>query len=285
MPGTIPSNLQTHLDGDYQTLALCVKVTRQDGTVMGFTSHDKDLTISAVTYEASSALDASAFSKKMGTSVDNLEFIGLLQSDKITADDLRAGLYDGAELVAQLVNWANLSNGVYVLQSGWIGNIVLRDGTFTCEFRGLTSAYGNQVVELTSPTCRVAKFGDSRCKLTATDYQNDETVEVVTDQHNIRFSDSTVVASDYYSYGRVIWLTGDNAGLVSAVKEHTLSSGNVLVLQEAPPYTIQVGDTATLEAGCDRRMETCSAKFNNALNFRGEPYLPGNSTVMTTARG
>ena len=75
MPGTIPSNLQTHLDGDYQTLALCVKVTRQDGTVMGFTSHDKDLTISAVTYEASSALDASAFSKKMGTSVDNLEFI------------------------------------------------------------------------------------------------------------------------------------------------------------------------------------------------------------------
>lgn len=281
MPGTIPTDLQTHLDGQYQTLALCVKVTRPDSTVMGFTSHDKDLTFGGTTYEASSALDASAFSKKMGTGVDNLELIGLLQSDKITADDLRAGLYDGAQLVAQIVNWADLSDGVYVLQSGWIGNITIRDEAFTCEFRGLTAAYGNQIVELTSATCR-AKFGDVRCGLTPD--SNNETVEVVTDQHTVRFSDSTVVASGFYGHGRVVWLTGDNSGLTSIVKQHTLDSGNIIELQESPPYTIQVGDTATLFEGCDLRHETCIAK-SNMVNFRGEPYLPGNSTVMTGSRG
>jgi hypothetical protein len=27
--------------------------------------------------------------------------------------------------------------------------------------------------------------------------------------------------------------------------------------------------------GCDKQMATCSARFANAVNFRGEPYLPG----------
>jgi len=26
-------------------------------------------------------------------------------------------------------------------------------------------------------------------------------------------------------------------------------------------------------------METCSARFGNAVNFRGEPYLPGNDLL------
>lgn len=286
MPRTIPANIQTHLDGYYQTLAFCVKLTRADTTVMGFTSHDKDLTFGGTTYEASSALDASAVRSSIGPgSTDNFQMIGLLQSDKITDDDLRAGVYDGAELIGYLVNWATLGDGSITLIKGHIGNISIGDNSFNAEFRSLSQAYNTQIVEVTTPLCRVAKFGDARCGLTVGDYQNNETVEVVTDDHTVKFSDATVVAADYYHYGRVIWLTGDNAGHVSAVKSHTLSTGNVLELQEAPPYTMQVGDTATLEAGCDRRAETCAAKFSNMVNFRGEPYLPGNATVMKSARG
>jgi uncharacterized phage protein (TIGR02218 family) len=285
MPRTIPVNVQTHLNSDYQTLAFCVKLTRADTTVMGFTSHDKDLTFGSVTYEAASALDASAVRSSIGTgSTDNFEMMGLLQSDKIDAEDLRNGLYDGAEVIGSLVNWASVGDGAVVLLKGHIGNITIKDEIFTCEFRSLSQAYNNQIVEVTTPLCRVAKLGDARCGITLATYQNDETIETVTDSHTVKFSDGTVVAAGYYTYGRVIWLTGDNAGFVTAIKEHTLSSGNALSFQEAPPYTVQAGDTATLEAGCDRRIETCAARFSNAVNFRGEPYLPGNSTVMTSAR-
>ena len=27
--------------------------------------------------------------------------------------------------------------------------------------------------------------------------------------------------------------------------------------------------------GCDKSLATCAARFGNAANFRGEPYLPG----------
>ncbi len=36
----------------------------------------------------------------------------------------------------------------------------------------------------------------------------------------------------------------------------------------------------TIYAGCDKRFETCRAKFANTLNFRGFPHMPGNDAVQ-----
>ena len=33
-------------------------------------------------------------------------------------------------------------------------------------------------------------------------------------------------------------------------------------------------------AGCDKRLATCSERFSNVLNFRGEPYVPGQGAMM-----
>jgi uncharacterized phage protein (TIGR02218 family) len=41
------------------------------------------------------------------------------------------------------------------------------------------------------------------------------------------------------------------------------------------PFAIQVGDTFTYAPGCDKTRETCCNKFNNILNFRGFPDIPG----------
>jgi len=53
-----------------------------------------------------------------------------------------------------------------------------------------------------------------------------------------------------------------------------------LALWQVPPQAMQPGDTFTLTAGCDKRFETCRAKFANALNFRGFPHMPGNDFVV-----
>ena len=41
------------------------------------------------------------------------------------------------------------------------------------------------------------------------------------------------------------------------------------------------GDLIRLEAGCDKRAETCRAKFANFLNFRGFPHIPGEDWLTT----
>ena len=46
---------------------------------------------------------------------------------------------------------------------------------------------------------------------------------------------------------------------------------------------VAVGDTFNAIAGCDKTIGTCVAKFNNAVNFRGEPYVPGMDKMLSTA--
>ena len=45
-------------------------------------------------------------------------------------------------------------------------------------------------------------------------------------------------------------------------------------LRDKTQEIIQPGDTYEIEAGCDKRLETCK-NFKNIYNFRGEPWLPG----------
>ena len=46
-------------------------------------------------------------------------------------------------------------------------------------------------------------------------------------------------------------------------------------------YPIQVGDAFTIRPGCDKTFATCQAKFDNAINFRGFPHVPGNDQVLS----
>lgn len=47
------------------------------------------------------------------------------------------------------------------------------------------------------------------------------------------------------------------------------------------PYAIAAGDSYAVTPGCRRRFEEdCKAKFNNVINFRGEPHLPGTDKML-----
>lgn len=84
----------------------------------------------------------------------------------------------------------------------------------------------------------------------------------------------TVRPEDWYSEGVIRWLTGANAGQWGKVRSYTAAGR--FVLQAAPPSPIQAGDTLMAVAGCRKRLaEDCKTKFNNVLNFQGEPHLPG----------
>lgn len=281
---TVPAGLLTHLQGEALSLAQCVRLERRDATVLGFSTCNVDLEIDGVTYAAQSSLTASGQVESIGTGVNNMEAVGLLSSDLVTEEDLLAGRYDGAAIEVFLVNWADLSDGTVVLFSGWIGNVELREGQFVAEIRSKAQKLSQQIGQLTSALCRVERFGDSRCKLTAASYQFSRTVYSVPDNRNMVF-DADTHATGYYDCGLVTFTSGANDGIAKEVKLHTLSSGRAVIeLQEEFPFDVEVGDTATLEAGCDRRLETCRDKFSNVENFRGEPHIPGTDKIMQRGR-
>ena len=79
------------------------------------------------------------------------------------------------------------------------------------------------------------------------------------------------------------WLTGPNAGRAIEVKTWTNLGGGVADIEVflALPYPFTLTDTLYLAPGCDKRyVATCIWRFGNRLNFRGEPFLPGQDWML-----
>lgn len=267
--------LATHVAGETMTLATCWKVTRGDGTVLGFTDHDQDITFSSVLYQASTGYTRSAIHTIANLSVDNLDIESALNSDTLDAADLRAGLWDGAEVEIFLVNWQNLGQGKVTLKRGTIGQVELKDSVFRAELRGLTQALQQQIVELYTPDCR-ADLGDARCTIDLAALTVTGTVTSSSNRHG--FTDtSRAEAAGFWNGGLVEWTSGANLGRKMEVKSF---SGGVFTLFLPMPGVITASDDYSLQPGCDKSFATCKNRYNNVLNFRGEPNVPGTDKTL-----
>ena len=88
-------------------------------------------------------------------------------------------------------------------------------------------------------------------------------------------------AVDGWFAGSVLtWESGPNAGRAIEVKAWTQASGRLELLFPVGS-AIRVGDLFRLHPGCDKRLDTCIDRFANVLNFRGEPYVPGQDALMS----
>ncbi|MER2520939.1 MAG: DUF2163 domain-containing protein [Bdellovibrionales bacterium] len=272
---TATTQLAAHIAGEATTLATCWKVTRKDGLVLGFTDHDQDLTVDSLLYQASTGYTRSAIHGIADLSVDNLDIESALNSDTLDAADLRAGLWDGAEVEIFLVNWATLTQGKIILKRGTIGQVELRDAVFKAELRGLTQALSQQIVELYTPDCR-ADLGDARCKISLAALTVTDSVTAASDQRG--FTDTARTEADgYWSGGLVTWTSGANAGRKMEIRSYAT---HAFALFLPMPGVIAVGDTYSLQPGCDKSFATCKARYNNAVNFRGEPHVPGTDQTL-----
>ena len=74
---------------------------------------------------------------------------------------------------------------------------------------------------------------------------------------------------------------GLNAGRSADIKS---SESGKVILHIPFPYVVSPGETATVYEGCDGMRETCRDRFDNILNFDGEPFAPGLDKVVAVAR-
>lgn len=260
------------LNGELTTLAFCWRLERRDGIAIGFTSHDRDIVINGLSFRAAPGMLPSAVSRSDGFEVDSMDVQGALSDAGISAGDLEAGRWDGARVWLFAVDW-EAPNQIVPLARGELGTVAIVDGSFTVELRGPTAVLERPVVEETSPECR-AELGDRRCRVNLAARR---VIAVVTaaDGEDISF-DRSEPSANAYGYGVVRWISGANTGLSGSI---LTSAGVGVTLREPPAFAVLPGDRAELIQGCDKRFETCIGRFANALNFRGEPHLPGNDLL------
>jgi uncharacterized phage protein (TIGR02218 family) len=258
------------LDHDLTSLAFCWRLERRDGVCVGFTTHDRDLSVGHLTYRAAPGMLPSTISVSDGFEADTLDVSGALTSDAITSDDLQDGRWDGASVRIFMVDWQQPEGEQVQLARGTLGDVSTQGGGFTAELRGPTALLDRPVVEQTSPECR-AELGDKRCRVDMAARVRITRVAAVPGEQIIEAAEASADANAY-GYGRLRWISGRNSGLESEVLS---SAGSLLTLREPPAYPASAGDLIMISEGCDKAFDTCRLRFSNSANFRGEPYLPG----------
>lgn len=358
MSRTISGSMQTHLDSEVTSLATCWELTRQDGVILYFTDHDKDLVFNSNTYLAATGFTRSALEETSDLAVDNMELMGILDSSAITEEDIRAGLYDYAAVSSFLVNHEDPDSFSSIkLRTGFVGEATAtKDAqTFVADFRGLLQNFSQNVGEVYQEECR-ADLGDSRCQVVLepdevarttayvvgdlisvpTDiatYPSDDrkyegrryrctvagttagslptydtvignstvdgtatficeysftqfvTIDVVTSNRLFTVStpnNDTIAVDDWFKYGGLQFIDGQNSFKSFEVKQYTQST-KTIELFLAPNYTVVNGQLLKVYAGCNKNIQTaCRDKFDNVINFRGEPFIPGADQILTT---
>ena len=269
---------EKHLLSEVTNLATCWRIIRQDGLELGFTDHDNSLAIDNLEYDSIAGFTPTTVESKSDMSVDNMEIEGFSFPSKITEAELLAGIYDYSEVEVFLVNYEDLSQGKMILKRGKLGEVTLSKQMFRAEIRGLTQHLSQTIGTVYSPTCQ-AILGDNACRVNlATCTMKSQVTKVIDKQTFI--AKALTQKPGYFAGGEVKFLSGDNLGSRMEVKEFDNSSVTLVLSMGG---ATQVGDIFTIVAGCDKAKETCMKKFNNILNFRGFPDVPGIDNLLATA--
>ena len=277
---TYPVNLAAHLARAVTTACHGWRLTRRDGTILGFTDHDRALTFAGCLFQPESGFSASEARDTLGLAVDTVDIEGALSSDRIRDEDVSAGLYDGATVETFLVNWR--SPGDFALiRTATIGKITRSDDRFVAELESLVHALDQPSGRTVSRGCD-AEVGDARCgfALGQPGFTASGTVSAREMPSTLVVTGLGSFAQGWFTQGLLTWTSGDGAGRTARVEEHRRDATGVrLMLRPDGPLAGGVGDTFAVTAGCDKSFATCKTKFANALNFRGFPHLPGNDAA------
>ncbi len=267
-----------YLDDGLTTLTTCCYIKLRNGNAIGFTDHPYDLTIDNMLYAAENSFQSTSIESSANLSVDNLEIDGVIDSEVIKHEDLLTGLYDYAYVEIFVIDYQPPQNGKILLKSGHIGEVRFCGQKFIAEIRGLSQKLNVNIGKYYSPTCRT-NFGSKQCKINLSAYQQKAAVVSLINGNNFTI-DKLMFENNWYQYGSVQFITGQNKNLSLEIRDVYT---NIISLMLGFPYPINIGDEFVITPGCDKRFSTCCERYNNAINFRGEPTLPGMDEILKTS--
>ena len=259
------------LEGPLTAIAFCWRIERADGAGIALTSHDEPLQTGGRFHEAAPGMLPAAIQLRAGLEPNGSEVAGAISSDSLEEADLLLGRWDGARVSMTAADWKEPLNPPVQLLRGDLGEVRLENREFKAELRGATTRLQAPACPETSPECR-AELGDKRCRI---DLAGRTFLGTVVERDGRGLVLDREVDADFL-WGRARFISGANCGLTSVVVG---VDGDRVELRDTARATIEPGDSIELRHGCDKSFATCSGRFANAANFRGEPHLPGNDLL------
>lgn len=277
------------------------EIVRPDTTAYRFTDHQAPIEFGGNTYVPAGGGHSAATRFQGDTQPSDSEFIGLITSSAITYDDLRYGKFENSSITVYLVDWRYPWEGAFKTEKFLVTNIRYSDQQWTAEIAGKSVVLERSTGKVISRTCRV-KLGSTECGVNLATYTRTGTVtSVISGYDRLRIqSDLSAdwsgniledengdrINDGFFNSGVITWVSTSNGNDGSQQAIRLFKETNGVVWLWAPTqYNIAVGDTFSCTPGCNKLPGAnghCIRKFNNYANFRGEPFVPGNSKLQQT---
>ena len=262
--------MQDILDG---CIINCIKLTLLDGTEYGYTDYKSEIPVEGLVYVPSPGLQKVSMNLTANAEVSNQKFgSGWVEAPE---EDLRGGKFDSATIEVSWASWKNPSYGRLVVFTGQIGEVTWSEEGFEATVVSYMKNLSVNIGNVFTANCRHTLFSGASlgncgyCGVDKASFTSTGSVTAVATNKWV-FTISNSQADTFYSNGLIKFTSGYNAGLSAVIKSH---ASNQVTLMLPTAFSIQVGDTFEIQAGCDKTLDTCKTKFNNVLNYGGFPHI------------
>jgi len=219
---------------------------------------------------------------KVNLLLDSLEYISSrMEISEIKSNDfgqnniIIKGFYDKNLSYEDISNKMNFtifsvvnSDSTKVIQMGkYVCEKVKKDNLYySAELKCKTHILEKAFLPVYSKKCR-AEFGDFQCKKNIDNYS--KSYRILKIDSNLINLDNILEENQYYKNGYAI-IEKSEKYFKSKIISHAASK---IMLDSAVPHFFIDSENLNLVAGCNKKATTCCNKFNNIINFRGEPFV------------
>ena len=195
------------------------------------------------------------------------------------------GIFD-AKAVTKEMNLAGCQIKIYCYVDAVLNPLVTyfvtefrkNDLDFSLKCEPETTKYNQSLLLLFSKTCR-ANFGDIKCGINVNQYKKSYKVK------SIKSQIITILDMDfnrgYYNMGQALFL--NNIGRTISFRIISHYNDQIIVEEEVYDDLLKQ-EEVSLATTCNKKFRTCCNKFNNAVNFRGEPTIAEHNLLKNHVR-
>jgi uncharacterized phage protein (TIGR02218 family) len=281
------NNLKFIEENDFlkSTFCRCWIITRSDGFQLGFTNHDRQLTVSGLGCTPTIAFESTSTTKTAELNVDNIETKSITNDFYVDETDIRRGLYDEAKVDIYLYDWLSetIVSKVFTGDFGDYTLGYLPTGSRTYQFQtiGTSEKLNNAVSVKTTSICRhrFLSQGDSGKACNRVIDNNVRIVAVLTGVISPNVLQIGFGLDNWSGYKSGVLKFGNQNYSQRSFYIESASGLNVTIGEDLP-YPPTIGSELTMTRHCDGSVAACR-DYDNLPNYGAFPKLPGIDIVAS----
>jgi uncharacterized phage protein (TIGR02218 family) len=184
------------------------------------------------------------------------------------------GIFDGCQVTLQraiMPNYGDTSLGLVMLLQGAVGPVQIAARGVKLTVKG-----ANVRLQQFMPRNRfqlgcIHALYDAGCTVARGSFTTSNTVGAGSTAQVVTWGSGAPATPEQYGLGYITFTSGAAIGQIRTIQ--AASADGVLLMY--PLYDVPApGDTFAVAFGCDKTLATCTDVFNNAIHYRGFPFIP-----------